>query len=613
MFESEINTATSVSDEIPAEVLLRFAESRNTVTRKTLIPWSEHCTECVWPTCYQSCDLYEARQDGRCRRFREGMVRVDHKDALNSYLLKISFKRWAKIWAPANLALHSLESADIAERRDRRIASYIQAIPLTSIRSVVTTKRYSLKKRQVVASSDYAESPNCFLIECYNPNAEPVTITFSVRREETPRQFQRLLLVRPGFNREQISINEIHQAVDLLGLFSVDLTPNEISDGLTLYFGAMDFVLDPAFQPAPAPSPDDSRTDSKTSKPCKCVVWDLDNTLWEGTLIEDGADNIRLKTGIHEILKGLDERGILISTVSKNDHDEAMGVLKRLQIDEYFLVPQISWNPKSQGLEQIAKELNIGLDSLVFIDDSRFEIEQVKSAVPDVSVLDASRYREILTLNECQVPVTEEGRKRRMLYREQSIRERARGEFGDDYFSFLRKCDLRLTLTTLDQTNLERIHELTQRTNQMNFSGNRYSRAQLREFIEDRTIDTYVIECVDRFGSYGTVGFCVVNLQDTRMIDLMFSCRVQGKRVEHAFLTHLIRRFEGEKSTFLVDYRRTKKNAGPGKVFEDLGFESKGESGGVTRLEYQSARSLPDESIVVIDDRTRDLSIRGQR
>ena len=99
MYESEANRVTASSHEIPEDILARFTESRNTVQKRTLIPWGEHCTECVWPTCYSTCDLYSPRTDGRCQRFVQGMVRIPYPESLNGYLLKISFKRWAKLWS----------------------------------------------------------------------------------------------------------------------------------------------------------------------------------------------------------------------------------------------------------------------------------------------------------------------------------------------------------------------------------------------------------------------------------------------------------------------------------------------------------------------------------
>jgi FkbH-like protein len=364
----------------------------------------------------------------------------------------------------------------------------------------------------------------------------------------------------------------------------------------------MDFVIDSAFKPGTVAAP---------SRPpvCKCVVWDLDHTLWEGILIEDGPENIRLKAGIVEILKQLDERGILISAVSKNNHDDAIALLRQFDIADYFLFPQISWNPKSQGIKEIAKNLNIGIDTLLFVDDSPFEREEVRSECKDVMVLDAAEYQNILDRPDCQAAVTAESRGRRLFYRDQQRREHAQEDFLGEYVTFLRDCNLRLTVQSMTAANLERVHELTQRTNQMNFSGNRYSREQLQSFLQDLDIDAYVLDCEDRFGSYGTIGFCLVDRSGVCMTDLMFSCRIQGKRVEHAFVSHLIRKYRQIAGCSIkVNYRKTPKNAGPGKVFADLGFQVVGEVDGLTRLAFPLANAIQDEGIVSISDLTAQIN-----
>src|ERR1035437_4601141 len=150
MYETEANREVEMIRQIPAEVIREFRDFREKIVSRTLIPWGEHCTECVWPTCYTTCDLYAARRDGRCRRFTEGMVRVPCPEALNSYLLKISFKRWAKLWSAANLKLYSVKAADGAERRDLRMAEYIHLLPVTALRNTIAQKRYSLKKRKAM-------------------------------------------------------------------------------------------------------------------------------------------------------------------------------------------------------------------------------------------------------------------------------------------------------------------------------------------------------------------------------------------------------------------------------------------------------------------------------
>jgi FkbH-like protein len=606
MYESESNMIVGSERELPEDILARFAESRKAVAKRTMIPWGEHCTECVWPTCYSTCDLYQPRFDGRCRRFVEGMVRIEHPESVNSYLLKITFKRWAKLWSVGNTRLYALPQADRLEHRDQWLAGGIQLFPVRALRAQAMRKRYSWKKRMARRPARSSEAPNCMLMECYNPGGVAVSMTLTVRGNPGEIPFQSLLLMQPGFNRHRIGMGEIEKFIDISSRFDVELAPNEVADTCTLFFGAMDFVIDTAYAAPPQTVASQPEASSQTSRLCKCVVWDLDNTLWDGTLIEDGREKLRLKPSIPEILKTLDERGILISAVSKNSAEDALAVLRDFGIADYFLFPQISWNPKSQGVQQVARSLNIGLDSLLFVDDSLFEREEVKSVCPDLVVLDAVDYQTIPTRPDCQTPVTDESRKRRMLYREQQVRDTVQRKFEGDYFAFLRDCHLQLTVQPLTETNLERVHELTQRTNQMNFSGNRYSRSQLHELLRDHETDTYVLDCKDRFGAYGIIGFCTVQRQQNCMTDLMFSCRIQAKRVEHAFISYILHSYRRPGTTdFFVNYRKTKKNAGPGQVFADFGFVTLGESDGVTRLTFPQDKEIPDDQIIAITDLTK--------
>jgi len=611
MYESEANPAVVRKCELPREIVERFAESRSRVTKRTVIPWGEHCTECAWPTCYTTCDLYRPRSgaDGRCRRFVDGMVRMDCPGSLNGYVLMIRFKRWATLWSMGNTRLYPLDTADRLELQDFRVAKLIRLLPAEALVAKVAQKRYSWKKRVARRPSPEVELPDSMLIECYNPNPETISMTLTIRNEgDSSIPFQSLLPMQPGFNPHRVRMDEIVRVVDVSCQFKVELAVNEIGDGCTLFFGAIDFVADGTrSQPSAATeSPDRASGDPDKVSLCKCVVWDLDNTLWDGILVEDGGENLRLKPDVPEILKTLDERGILISAVSKNNHEDAMDALRRFHLADYFLFPQISWNPKSQGIQEIAASLNIGIASLLFVDDSAFEREEIQAVCPEVMVLDAAEYLTIPSRPDCAAAVTEESKKRRLLYREQQVRTVAQQGYRGDYSAFLRDCHLRLTVRPMTETNLERVHELTQRTNQMNFSGNRYSREQLREILGNPRIDTYVLDCSDRFGAYGTIGFCTVDRMENRMTDLMFSCRIQAKRVEHAFLAFLLQKYrEPGGADFVVNYRKTSKNSVPGKVFEDLGFEVLAETNGVTQMVYRSVRQIPDDRIVAIEDATR--------
>src|SRR5579863_1512962 len=269
MYESEINGKVEQADQIPGEVLKAFAASRGVVSMRTVLPWSEHCTECVWPTCYSTCDLYEARPGGKCRRFVDGMVRVDSSSVLGGYLLKIRFKQWAKLWTVGNIRLHSIRQADRIENRDRQFGSIIQTLIMpSSVRSFVSARRYSFKKRMAQVAHARATKPSSFMLECYNPGEEPIGVSLTVRSEGSARKFpyQALLDMKSGFNRIRIPFQELNEVVRLEEPFSLELIPNVVPDGTTLYFGIMDFVREVA-----AP-----QQKSQETPKIKCVIWDLD-------------------------------------------------------------------------------------------------------------------------------------------------------------------------------------------------------------------------------------------------------------------------------------------------------------------------------------------------
>ena len=145
---------------------------------------------------------------------------------------------------------------------------------------------------------------------------------------------------------------------------------------------------------------------------------------------------------------------------------------------------------------------------------------------------------------DCQGSDTAEAANRRALYKQELERQLVEEQYGDEgYVEFLRDCNIELEIQPMQPENLDRVHELAQRTNQLNFSGNRYTREQLEAMLDNGNYETYVLSCRDRFGDYGTVGFCVVDRHEPRVLDLAFSCRIQNKRVEHAFLSHLLHEY----------------------------------------------------------------------
>jgi FkbH-like protein len=592
MYETEVNQVLETLDEVPAEIQESFRCSSTNIISRTVLPWGEHCTECVWPTCYTTCDMYVPRKDGKCRRFVDGMVRIDHAESVGGYVLKVRFKRWAKLWTVGNTRLFSLAEAKALEEGDSTIANQLNQISDASLQTRQIVNRYYEKKtwaqRPAVSGDD---EPDYFLLECYNPSTAPVSVSVTMREKSSIETipFQQLIGLRHGFNRVEVPMAKIKAVLNTQRPFGIELTPNHDDDELTLYLGTMDFVRE--------------RGASVQSPLCKAVVWDLDNTIWEGTLTEDGLEKITVKPGVRRVLAELDRRGILLSVASKNDEEDALAGLRKFGLEEYFLYPQFSWGPKAKAVARIAVHLNIGVNSIIFIDDSAFERAEVGRGCPGIVALGPEEYLRLLDRPEVQALTTIDSLGRRQYYRQQQVREAAGDTHGGTYLDFLRDCQLKVFVRQLSVANSSRVHELTQRTNQMNFSGNRYTKEALEAILSASHLDTYVLDAADRFGSYGTIGFCLVGRRERLIVDLMFSCRIQSKRVEHAFLAYLLRKYRSSGRTDLyVQYRRTPRNARMGETLRDVGFELFSRKGDTSVFVFEADRDIPNDNIVEITD-----------
>ncbi|MBK8906616.1 MAG: HAD-IIIC family phosphatase [Rhodospirillales bacterium] len=304
----------------------------------------------------------------------------------------------------------------------------------------------------------------------------------------------------------------------------------------------------------------------------KCVVFDLDDTLWTGVLLH--GDRPRLRPGVERVLRELDRRGILLSLASKNDYGSAWEQLIRMGLDDLFLHPQIGWQPKSIGIARIADHLNLGLDAFAFVDDNPFERAEVAAACPEVVAFDAAEMEAILDHPRFRGSDSVDAARRRQYYRDEMARNAVRKQSSHDYGAFLRSCDIELSARTFASKDLDRTAELIQRTNQLNFSGRHYGRDDILRLVRDSCFRICVMTCRDRFGDYGTIGVAVVaRLGATlRIEDLMLSCRVQGRGLERAVFAHLITSTAPRPERLWVRFRPTARNAPARQALEDLGF-----------------------------------------
>jgi FkbH-like protein len=293
----------------------------------------------------------------------------------------------------------------------------------------------------------------------------------------------------------------------------------------------------------------------------KCVVWDLDNTVWDGVLLEDG--DVRLRPWVVEHVKRLDAMGVLHSVASKNDHEAAMAKLREFGLDEYFLFPRISWNAKSASIGQIAKKLNLGLDAFAFVDDQEFERAEVAFALPQVTTVDILEADEVLRRPEFAPRfVTDESAQRRGMYVSQLARDDVEAEFSGTGEDFLASLDLRFTIAPARQEDLQRAEELTVRTNQLNSTGRTYSYDELDALRSSSGHVLLVASLTDKFGSYGKIGLALLEkgTPDWRLNMMLMSCRVMSRGVGTVLLGHVMGLAKAAGAGLRADFVETGRN-----------------------------------------------------
>lgn len=318
----------------------------------------------------------------------------------------------------------------------------------------------------------------------------------------------------------------------------------------------------------------------------KCVVWDLDETLWKGTLLE--GDDVEVFPANEKLLRLLDGRGILHSIASKNEETLARETLDRFGLTSYFLHPQIGWSPKSDSIRHIAERLNIGLDAIAFVDDQPFEREEVAFHLPSVMCLGPDAIDAIEHMPEFTPKViTAESARRRLIYLEDEQRKTAEAEFSGSPNDFLATLNMHVSIKRARSQDLDRASELTLRTNQFNTTGRSYSAEELNDLLASPVHRLYVIELEDKFGSYGIVGLGLLECDKGAWIIklLLMSCRVVSRGIGTVFINYLMRLAKQAGNRLLAEICPNEKNRMMQIAYAFAGFRETARDGGLHLLE----------------------------
>jgi len=326
----------------------------------------------------------------------------------------------------------------------------------------------------------------------------------------------------------------------------------------------------------------------------KCLVLDLDNTLWGGVVGEEGPAGVKIGPGdpegeafldFHHRLKALQAQGVLLAVCSKNNPEDVAELFDSrpeipLRITDFAAV-EISWEPKHEGLKKIAAALNIGTDSLVFMDDNPAEISLIQQMLPEVKAVllppDPAEYVAVIDrLTDFErTAVLEEDSRKTAQYRENREREALRtasGELG----TYLASLRTELAITRAKRDDLPRIHQLFTKTNQFNLTTQRYTPSEVERFIASPICELWVVRGRDRFGDLGAIGVVLLR-RDGRVVyidSFLMSCRAMGRGIETAIMNHVKHRLLDEPGHLELRgrYLPTAKNKPAETFYEDQGF-----------------------------------------
>ncbi|WP_181020087.1 HAD-IIIC family phosphatase [Nitrosospira multiformis] len=343
----------------------------------------------------------------------------------------------------------------------------------------------------------------------------------------------------------------------------------------------------------------------------KCLVLDCDNTLWGGVVGEDGIEGIHLDGhdypgrayyDFQKTVLQLAERGVLITLCSKNNEQDVLDVLDKhpwsLLKRNHLSGFRINWDDKAANLVELAKELNLGLDAFVFVDDNRRELELIRQVLPQVTTLQVpDRLYEYPALLQRDglfdtLITSQEDKLRTSLYQTEAQRKAERNQHPD-LESYLLSLQLVVNIQVATDREAMRVVQLTQKTNQFNLTTRRYSDHDIARFRSSKDACVYTLSASDRFGSLGLVGvFIVQRRQETAVVDsLLMSCRALGRRLEIAFVLECMRRVVADWGILAweAEYLSTAKNSQVADFWSTLGFALLEQAEGYRRYRLQAA------------------------
>ncbi len=484
-----------------------------------------------------------------------------------------------------------------------KIDSYVEDLGAEQLEEIAG----SLEDELSIILNNLSKVP-CVLFDCFT--AKTLSIS-SLRRNKFANLAERLnkfLLDNKGKNTYLIDID------DLISKIGVDSSFDKKLYLLSKTLYTIDFWKEYTYAVSPILL-------KVTGKVKKAIIFDCDNTLWKGVLGEDGFDGIDMsahsKIGsiYHEVQNmavWLSKHGVLVGLCSKNNPGEVAEVIEKhpdmVLKNDHIVVSEVNWNDKVSNLQMIAEELNIGIDSLVFVDDSDFEINLIREQLPQVVCVQVPKaifnYQSILAdiintyffFSDSKADLDKTNQ-----YKQQAKRNQSKRQFND-IESYLKSLKMEVTFHVDDDSEIERVSQLTQKTNQLNLCTNRYTDAQIAD-IKDSDTKSYIsLSVKDKFGDSGLTGVAIVSFVEGKgeIIDFLMSCRVMGRNIEYVFIDYIVDYLKSRGcSEVTARYIPTIKNKPVMNFYDEAGFLILSELDGIKNY-YTSINDYNSKNIKYI-------------
>jgi len=330
----------------------------------------------------------------------------------------------------------------------------------------------------------------------------------------------------------------------------------------------------------------------------KCIVLDLDNTLWGNIIGEEGIEGIKIGpypegrsfVEFQKVIKSLSENGIILAINSKNNQKDAMKAINEhphmILREQDFSCMKINWNDKISNMKEISNELNIGLDSIVFFDDDPVNRELIRMSMPEINTIelpeDPSTYAEILrNLNDFNtLKITKDDTERKKMYNQEQNRQKLESN-TENLNEYLKKLDIKIKIKLDNKIAISRISQLILKTNQFNLTTKRYQEEQIKEFVEDETMIVGCSEVEDKFGENGITNVFIIKTKSNEWIidTFLLSCRIMGRGIEEGIVGKILeiakqKGIEKITATFIP----TEKNKPAENFLKNYGFKKENEN-----------------------------------